>query len=145
MVDRLGLRIDDHALANGQRGTVSQALLVAPGAKLLVNVGDIPLALRPGREPAADVAATGHRGDVVELLQDVELGKSLKQPKCKCRASNATTGDRQTGQAHLHGVLPMRFKSAISWSAAFSSVTTAVAGGVLLSCSSSARSAGSCR
>ncbi len=136
MVDRLGLRVDDDACAFGQRRTISLALLVAPGAKLLVDVGDIPLALGPGREPAADVAATGDRGNVVELLQDVQLGKSLKQPKGKCclrmPPPEIARPDRRICKAFSRCV----FWSAIPWSAACSTATTTAGGGAVLSCSS---------
>ena len=54
------------------------------------------------RQPGANVAATGHRREVVETAQQPEFGQRLDQPEIECGAANAATGQRQAGKLHLN-------------------------------------------
>src|SRR5207244_8919061 len=62
---------------------------------------------RPRREPAPDVAAVRHRGEVVKLVEQTAARKTLNESEGKGGATDASAGDAE-GRPRLGVVLRMQ-------------------------------------
>src|SRR5437667_11458137 len=51
----------------------------------------------PGTEPASDVSAARHRGQIIEVAQQILTGQALQDAQTKGRAANAAPGQAEGG------------------------------------------------